>query len=559
MSSTKIKLKGVKKNSINPKTSKNSKALKKLANILKSKNSKALKKFVNVLKSKLSKFPEAKLKKRKQKVKKKTKPIPFSINEKRYFSLTKASEALKLKPKQLIFRLNSLRFPNYKKLPRLRLLRPKLEILKPNITTLKPLILTNVHLGHLASKWHPEMKPFLMPKPLPNAVFRKKKVKVHVLNIAKTLAHATYLSALFAKAGCLQQTILFVGTTNHYTTLLSKTAKLCNGYYVNEKWLGGLLTNWETINTLTSQLRKFDFLDRLGLLNTMAKKEASKLNRRRSKYEKLFGGVKYMLKKPSLIVVVGQLKEANVLKECEKLYLPSISLVDSNCRPMRSSFVIPTNDDSTDALKSIFEFIIGSVKRGELIRNKGNKLAAVKKQILKLQIPKRNKTHKYGKLKNSKRNKNKKYGKLKNSKQNKTHKYDKPKNSKRNKNNKDSKLRIPKQANFKKQIKQSRVSRINGKNFYVPTREPIIQSGVPTRKPAKQPLQPPIPVYAQEHWYYNIEQAAEAYKVDYQEMKRRLRSPQYFKYQWLNDTNRSSYDRFKKEQRDELTKQNFKK
>ena len=263
-------------------------------------------------------------------------------------------------------------FPKAYKKP-FKLMNPKFNTLHSDIRTLKLIIDNRIHLGHKVQKWNPKMKPFLRRRFLKHFVGKKGPAKAHVLDPLKTVSHLNYLSVTLSKSISSGKKMLFVGTKSQYKRLISKAANLCTSYFITEKWLGGMLTNWRTVRTLTVLLRKYDLMFQQGIIQGMYKKEAAKAYKEQNKLHRLLEGVKYMIRKPDLVVVMGQLSETTALDECKKIHIPSLCLVDSNCSPRISNFVLPTNDDSTRALNPLFEMVINSVKRGRLLTLNKNK------------------------------------------------------------------------------------------------------------------------------------------------------------------------------------------
>nr|YP_010045006.1 ribosomal protein S2 [Blidingia minima]AWX53168.1 ribosomal protein S2 [Blidingia minima]QPF96271.1 ribosomal protein S2 [Blidingia minima]QUX32861.1 ribosomal protein S2 [Blidingia minima] len=252
-------------------------------------------------------------------------------------------------------------------------MKPNLNILHSNKQIVKLLVENRNYLGHTTTKWNPKMKPFLRQQNVTLFVGKKRKAYAHVLDPLKTLSHINYLSVTLSKAVLAHKNFLFVGTKGQYKGIISKTANLCASYFITEKWLGGFLTNWQTVSTLIVLLRKYDILIARGILDGMYKKEAAKAYKERNRLYRLLEGVKYMRRRPDLVVVMGQLNEATVLDECKKIHIPSICLVDSNCSPRISNFVLPINDDSTRSLNPFLEVLINSIKRGQLLLFNKNK------------------------------------------------------------------------------------------------------------------------------------------------------------------------------------------
>ena len=224
-----------------------------------------------------------------------------------------------------------------------------------------------VHLGHVVNRWNPQMKPFLVKNRKRVKLSKNKSITLHLIDLVKTASHLNYLASRLTKTAAQKKTILFVGTGKEYAPLVSRIAKVCKAYYVNEKWLGGMLTNWDTLRLSTDRLRKYDVLMADGSIQSMPKKEGARAYKDQNKLHRTLGGIKFMLKKPDLVIVVGQTKETNALKECKKLNIPSISITDSDCHPMASDMIVPANDDSLASIQFIFKTIATAVKRGQLL------------------------------------------------------------------------------------------------------------------------------------------------------------------------------------------------
>lgn len=233
--------------------------------------------------------------------------------------------------------------------------------------TLLSMIKSYMYLGHPAKKWHPKMKPFVYPKSV-LAVSNKKIIRMHIIDLVKSMYHAKFLSTWLTKIVMKNKKILFVGTEAPYARLVSRAAKVCQAFYVNEKWLGGMLTNWKTIAILIDQLKDYERVTKSWQFQRMPKKEAARILKQKNKLQKYLGGIKYMANKPDFVIVIGQLKEKKVLTECKKSQIPSLSIVDTNCNPTSSDLVMPSNDDSNRSLRWLFSLIVVAIKRGQLLR-----------------------------------------------------------------------------------------------------------------------------------------------------------------------------------------------
>lgn len=215
------------------------------------------------------------------------------------------------------------------------------------------LIEAGVHFGHKTKRWNPRMAPFLYGK----------RNDIHIIDLGKTvpLLH----TALTAVRDVVAQNgrILFVGTKRQATDLIAEAAKRCGQYYINERWLGGLLTNWGTIQGSIKQLRKLE--EQLAQSEIgFTKKELLSMSRKRDKLESSLGGIKEMGGRPDLIFIIDTNKEDLAIKEAQKLGIPIVAILDSNCTPEGITYPIPGNDDSTRAIRMYCRLISDAVLGG---------------------------------------------------------------------------------------------------------------------------------------------------------------------------------------------------
>nr|YP_009256582.1 30s ribosomal protein S2 [Ulva linza]ANH54341.1 30s ribosomal protein S2 [Ulva linza] len=216
-----------------------------------------------------------------------------------------------------------------------------------------------MHLGHPARKWNPKMKPFIYTE----------KDSIHLIDLIKTYVHLNYVCKFLTKSASNGKKILFVGTKKQASNLISETALNCNSFYVNEKWLGGMLTNWKTVYLSTKKLKNLEIQEKKGLFNKLPKKEAANLIKKKEKLNKYLGGMKNMEILPDIVIIIGQHEEINALKECNKLGIRSISILDTDCDPSISDLIVPANDDSMPSIKLLLQEFEFSIKQGQEIFN----------------------------------------------------------------------------------------------------------------------------------------------------------------------------------------------
>jgi small subunit ribosomal protein S2 len=223
--------------------------------------------------------------------------------------------------------------------------------------TLEQMVKAGMHLGHHARKWNPKMKPFIYAE----------RDNIHLIDLIKTYVHLNYACKFLTQTTSMGKKVLFVGTKKQASQLVAKTALSCNCFYVNEKWLGGMLTNWQTIALSTKKLKYLETQEQKNLLNKLPKKEAATLVKQKEKLEKYLGGMKNMQGLPDIVIIIGQPEEINALRECNKLGIRSITVVDTDCDPSITDLIVPANDDSTPSIKLLLNEFESAIKQGQEI------------------------------------------------------------------------------------------------------------------------------------------------------------------------------------------------
>ena len=221
---------------------------------------------------------------------------------------------------------------------------------------LEALLEAGVHYGHQVGRWNSKMAPYIY----------ETKHGVHILDLIQTMDDLEKARPILKRA----KNVVFVGTRPQIAPIIAQTAKKCHGYYVNTRWVGGLLTNWKTMSMC---LEKFNRLSRLlndsmsteenaslrsGQGSSLSKKEVVELKKTRGRLEKFFGGLDGLTVLPDLVVIVGQQYEQNAVKECNKLGIQTITLLDSNCDPTLTTYGITANDDSTRSVELILDLLV---------------------------------------------------------------------------------------------------------------------------------------------------------------------------------------------------------
>lgn len=200
-----------------------------------------------------------------------------------------------------------------------------------------------VHFGHKVQNWNPKMAPYIFGE----------RNGVHVIELIQTRMYLDSVCKFLADEKHKDARILFVCTKEHMATTIADIACQCSSNYVNHRWLGGLLTNWNTMKKSIQKLRQLEYREKKNLLEKLPKKEIALLRKRKEKLSKYFGGMKNMYQLPHLVILIGQQREATAVLECQKLNIPIITILDTNCDPTLTNLFIPANDDSIQSISLI--------------------------------------------------------------------------------------------------------------------------------------------------------------------------------------------------------------
>ena len=224
-----------------------------------------------------------------------------------------------------------------------------------SIVTLPQLLEAGVHFGHQAKRWNPKMLPYIY----------KEKNGIHIIDLVQTSQLLTE-ACNFAKNAAMEgKKFLFLGTKRQAASILKQEAERCNSYYVNQRWLGGLLTNWITIQARIEKLKELENMETTGIMDTLLKKETSVLKRKLSKLRRYLGGIRSMQHLPDIVIIIDQKRENTAIQECLKLNIPTIGILDTNCNPELVDIAIPANDDAIRSIKLITEKIADSIREGQ--------------------------------------------------------------------------------------------------------------------------------------------------------------------------------------------------
>lgn len=220
--------------------------------------------------------------------------------------------------------------------------------------SVKQLLEAGVHFGHQTRRWNPKMKSYIFGE----------RNGVHIIDLQKTLKLFKEAVDFIAKASVQGKTILFVGTKSQAQEVIEDEAQRCGMYFITNRWLGGLLTNFVTVQNSIRRYRELETMSDDGYEKLSSKKEVARLERERKKLEKNLRGIKDMERCPDALFVVDSRQETIAIKEAAKLNIPIIAIVDTNCDPDLIDHVIPGNDDALRAIKLVTETIAGAVLEG---------------------------------------------------------------------------------------------------------------------------------------------------------------------------------------------------
>jgi len=224
--------------------------------------------------------------------------------------------------------------------------------------TMKALLEAGVHFGHRTQRWNPKMKPFIFTE----------RNGIHIIDLQQTLVRLEEAYNLVRDTVAEGGTVVFVGTKKQASENLTQAAQRCGMPYVAQRWLGGTLTNWQTIKQRISYLLELEQRREMGDFERLPKKEALKLEQLIDKLNRRLGGLKAMSKVPELLFVVDVRREAIAVREGNILKVPVIAMVDTNCDPDPINLVIPSNDDAIRAIKLIVNHMADAVEEGMQIR-----------------------------------------------------------------------------------------------------------------------------------------------------------------------------------------------
>lgn len=222
------------------------------------------------------------------------------------------------------------------------------------VVTLDDLLESGVHFGHQTRRWNPKMSQYIYTA----------RNGVHIIDLVQTAQLMDDAYGYVRKGAEQGKKFLFVGTKRQAAAIIAQEAARCGSFYINQRWLGGMLTNWETIKGRIAKLKELEELTDSGKIEKRPKKEAAVLRRDLEKLQKYLGGIKRMRKLPDVVIIVDIKREYNAVQECQKLGIPIVSMLDTNCDPDFVDIPIPANDDAIRSIKLIMGKLADAIYEG---------------------------------------------------------------------------------------------------------------------------------------------------------------------------------------------------
>ena len=223
---------------------------------------------------------------------------------------------------------------------------------------MKDLLEAGVHFGHQTKRWNPKMKPFIFGE----------RNGIYIIDLGKTARLFKDAEQFAGQLAAEGKTVLFVGTKRQAQDAIAEEAQRCGMYFVNQRWLGGLLTNFTTIQRSLARLRELEAMATDGRYETITKKEIARVEKEKRKLQKNLEGIRHMAKLPDAVFIVDTRKEKIAVDEARKLKIPVIGVVDTNCDPDEVDYVIPGNDDALRAIKLFASRIADAIISGRGVR-----------------------------------------------------------------------------------------------------------------------------------------------------------------------------------------------
>lgn len=220
-----------------------------------------------------------------------------------------------------------------------------------SVIAMKQLLEAGVHFGHQTKRWNPKMSRFIFAE----------RNGIHIIDLQKTVMMIEKAYEFIAETVKNEKSVIFVGTKKQAQEVIQEEAQRCNMFYVNQRWLGGMLTNFKTISLRIKRLKEIESMKSEGLYDVLPKKEVKKLEDERQKLERNLSGIKEMKSLPGAVFVIDPHKEHIAILEAKKLGIPVVAIMDTNCNPDEVDYPIPGNDDAIRSIKLIAGVIANAV------------------------------------------------------------------------------------------------------------------------------------------------------------------------------------------------------
>jgi len=227
--------------------------------------------------------------------------------------------------------------------------------------TMKALLESGVHFGHRTQRWNPKMAPYIFGE----------RGGIYILDLQKSMRMMRAACGFLRETAAAGGRILFVGTKKQASDIVEEEAARCGQYYVNKRWLGGMLTNWQTITKSIARLAQLDEMDEKKVFDELPKKEVLTLRREQAKLVKNLAGIKAMGRLPSAVVVVDTRVERIAVAEANKLGIPVVAVVDTNCDPDVVDYPVPGNDDAIRSIRLMVALMADAALEGRAYRSEG--------------------------------------------------------------------------------------------------------------------------------------------------------------------------------------------
>ncbi|RCX11388.1 SSU ribosomal protein S2P [Anaerobacterium chartisolvens] len=242
-----------------------------------------------------------------------------------------------------------------------------------SVISMKQLLEAGVHFGHQTRRWNPKMAEYIFTE----------RNGIYIIDLQKTVKKVEEAYYFIREVAMNGEDVLFIGTKKQAQEAIKEEAERSSQYFVNQRWLGGMLTNFKTIQKRINRLKQLDEMESTGVFDVLPKKEVIKLKKEMNDLEKNLGGIKNMKRLPGAMFIVDPRKERNAILEARKLGIPVVAIVDTNCDPDEVDYVIPGNDDAIRAVKLIAAKISDAIMEGRQGEQMDDPEASVKEEAVK--------------------------------------------------------------------------------------------------------------------------------------------------------------------------------